>query len=480
MITAVFLKTIPPFFIKPVSNFFLIIKPQFSFLDQSLFAKVLRSTRLLTILIFLFIFLLPFAPETDYQIETFSYTQTLSEVNHRQFGVTLITLSNLVLIPLSIKFLLALKKESLHFYRYEVYLFCFILVSLISALNSISYSSSFVWFLKLFYCVFTYFLFSRIRTTGRLLIFISFTFLGMGVLQGLISYIQFLTGNFIGLPFEFIRAYFPNKIQEPYLRVIGTFAHPNKLSAIMAMLLPFSFIILLKSSSRKVKYLLLPMFFLSIPLIALSRWGFATALFSFVAVLLLIHLYIYKFSKKIIYSQLNYFILFLLLLMVLVLNPFIYERFTNLSLGGDTSYNGRIFLVGYSLTMIKENPWLGIGPGSFTTYFSNFDYSDIKMSTHFLAPVHNFLLLTASENGITALLFFCLFCAGIFSLFIKKIRTLKRESRILAVIFAVSALTFLFNGLWELRTLTDRTAILFFIILGLLVNILRSPVSKFS
>src|SRR3990167_7896478 len=181
------------------------------------------------------------------------------------------------------------------------------------------------------------------------------------------------------------------------------------------------------------------------------------------------------------FSFLRYILIIAVLFIIIIFtNQSLIRRFLNLSVS-DGSLLTRIELTNQALYMIEQNPLFGVGSGAFTYYFINEDVTSINVSRSFLAPVHNFYLLIASETGLISLYLILIFFILLSYFFLKRINSLEKLEKLLALGIFASILTFLFNGLATMTSFTDRTGFLLSLLIGLLVNILyhSSPVSKF-
>jgi O-antigen ligase len=81
------------------------------------------------------------------------------------------------------------------------------------------------------------------------------------------------------------------------------------------------------------------------------------------------------------------------------------ERFQGEEISGAQSVNERFEFWEGALEITKDNPWLGVGPGSFEYIYPEYQNELLVLSDH----PHNIFLKISSENGIPAALLFLLF-----------------------------------------------------------------------
>jgi O-antigen ligase len=454
--------------------FFSSINSFFLFIIQKFRLNFFRSQSLLSILLLLFIFTIPFSLELAAQREELSHSQAVISVNQSQFNLFLISPSNILFLLILGYFLKDVhRNKKFQVQKYELVLLLFLMYTLLSGIFSINLLSSGIWIIKLIFCLGLYFVFSRLTLSRKHINFLIYGFLSVAFFQIILALIQLLYGGLVGLPFEDIKSFFPLQLQSGYFRAVGTLSHPNKLSLFMAMIIPFFVLAkFTKYISPIISYLGIVLCLL-IPVLVLSRWGFVTTLFSFSLSIILICYVMKTHLKKVLRKLLlEISTLIVIFLVVALVQNSIFQRYTTLS-SSDLSYSGRVALLKQSIYIIQDNPLLGVGPGNFVTYFINYDNTANNLSERFLAPVHNLYFLLASEVGIIGLLIFLVFVLNILLLTLRVIKAQSNKQNIIFyVALNISIITFLFNGLWELRQFTDRSALLFFTNLGLLSNIL--------
>ena len=435
-----------------------------------------------SILVVFFILSLAILPPFNIQVSAFPASQFNDLVlNQRQFGIPLTSLSNIFLLPLIGMLISQYRhktKGKLKFTNLDILLLSLFLITEISILLGINPQASFVWLLKLAYSLAIYFVFSRIILNSKQLSLMVFAIIGMVLFQGLLASMQFFRGGLVGIPIENVRSLFQNEglfnIQGSlYFRVVGTLSHPTILGAFIALLMPISILLRFYKTTTisSIFSHIATVMCIGIQVLAASRWGLVTVSFAFLFTFMLLNI-LNKISLKTIWKTVKIDILVLLMFGITILfNHTITTRFTQFSLE-DKSLVARLELISQTLYMVKEQPLLGIGLGGFTSYLVNYDVTSSQISEKFPASAHSFYLLLASEIGIVGLIMTLMIILFLIKSFLKNIKYLMGENRLIAIGLFASCCTYFFNGFWDARQLGDRVGFLFFLILGLLINIL--------
>ena len=477
------------------SSFLNLSKKYQSYIINILIKRIRRikiKTTILTflpwqsIILFLFVISLALAPDSQIQLSTLSSTGT--DFSQRQFGIVIFSLSNLLLIPLSAIFISKFRKDIFSFFGFEIILLFYLLIAQVSAIFGLSIQPSFIWLLKLLFSFIIYFIFSRIRLTQKLVNIILLACATTILLEGLLVSAQFIKGDLVGFPIESAGRYktavedVANPAQPGYFRVVGTFSHPNNLSSYVALLLPIMIILGFYTNKFYIRFASYALIVIGtiISILTYSRWGIVTSLFACFITIIFLTLLTKLQPLKTLYSFRSLpIVLLLVFVMSFFINQSITKRFLQFSLS-DGSLITRINLMVESLYTIYDNPLLGTGGGNSLTYFANYDYTDSMVSERFLAQVHNFFLLFATEVGIPALLVFLISMAGVVKFFFDQIKYLTGKNKYVCVGLFASFVTFFLNGLWGMRSFEDRIGFLFFLLLGLLINLLSSPITHLS
>ncbi len=237
------------------------------------------------------------------------------------------------------------------------------------------------------------------------------------------------------------------------MRASGTFLHPNVFGGFLAVAIPMSYFLLVRTQKSSIKILLVAALFfqllaltISFSRAALVAWFLSTLLFAFLCK-----------RPKVLWVSLGAFALCLFLYY-----PAIHGR------GGVVNYNqnahnadqGRMFFQDIALSMIQKNPIFGVGYNNYLIHMQEFSSRELERLDY--VPVHNIFLLAAAETGLVGLLFFLLFIYHLIKGAWKKMRTL--EGATLMCIFA----GLLFIGCCDFYLLTTQHGqLLFFTIAGL-------------
>lgn len=449
-------------------------------LNKSSFTAFFARLPVKSVLIFLFVLSLAIAP--DSQVQLSSLTSARIDLSQREYGIVFVSFSNVLFLLLALIFLGEYRRKKLFVLKFEVFLILFLILGEISAILGIDIAASLIWLIKLLFGFGIYFLFSRLEFSEKHLTLVLYAFVTMIIVESLLAGAQFVKGDLVGLPLEstgrFIAAHL--NVASPitsnfYFRAVGTLSDPNHLSAFLALLLPVPIVAIFgRRTRRKAIYYLAFVLSIVASLLTFSRWGMVTNLFAFLFTLLLFKKFA-DFPFKIIIPRAKVLLLIFLPIIPVAFfaNQFISSRFSRFT-SNDASLATRKELIYQSLGMIRENPLVGIGGGNFIKYFTNYDFTSTNVSQRFLAPVHNFILLLITENGLGAPLILLLAMLGVVQLFFSRIRHLSFENKLMAIALFAAVATFFFNGLWSLRSFGDRIGFLFFLILGILVNILTS------
>lgn len=434
----------------------------------------------------LFIISLVLLPGFDTTAYTFKRNILSESVANRTMFFLGIIVFLILLTPL---FFLAIKEAAkrqgkLIFYRIDIILAIFLIIASFSVINSFNINASFSWLLKFVRSVTVYFIFSRLVFDRKQILYLFYTVIGIVFFEGALTVLQFLRGGILGVPFENVDKLKTTeslifKINESSaFRAVGTLHQPNVLATLLAILLPLTAVFVINKSLilKILSYAALGLC-LVLPIVLLSRWGIITAFFAFFLTVFLLHRYTKRIS--IIPHIKRFLFLIVLLIVIILLNPAIQNRFLEFS-PDDRSFQARTELISEAVYIIQTNPLPGVGGGAFSYYLVNYDFTESGISTQFPAPVHNTYLLIASELGLPGLFVLLLLMAEIIRLFLTAIKNFKTNERIVIILLFSSIATFFFNGLWEPISLTKHIDLFFFVILGIFVNIIHSRMKNFE
>jgi O-antigen ligase len=218
------------------------------------------------------------------------------------------------------------------------------------------------------------------------------------------------------------------------LRPYGTFSHPNVLAA---YILICSFIIWQLSSLSTTRKLGIGIVGSLIVVLSVSRTVFIAGLF-----------FLLSIPKR--------FIVWIVIILV-VLSPFLYVRFSSLFTYDLLSWVRReeLFMTGLNLT--SQNPFFGVGLNNFIPTIAY--ASPIAGMSRFLQPIHNIYLLTLSETGLIGFFGFLIFI--LYPLYLLRINMTVNASKTLLRLWIV----ILFLGLFDhyLLTLPQGQRLLFLV-----------------
>ena len=465
------------YFLKLCNKIFIVSSRLFR--NSSFLSTLAKRIPWKSIFLFLFIVSLAIAPESNFRSSSTSLPEARSKaVNERQFGIPIISISNILLVLLILTVVKDLGKSRTKFYFRQIdllLLFFFLTVEAL-VIQSAFFLASITWFLKLTYGLFIYFIFSRIDLKKSNIRIILISFCATLIVEGILSTAQFLSGSILGLPIESVNRLSTEEFTYKsgaisHFRSIGTFSHPNKLSAYLALLLPIILVLKIRAKNLQQNFfaLFLIVFGVLSTSFSLSRIGLTSLFLGLLITLFLVRKLMYSNSEKVLHVSKQLLVIILLCMVVFFSTDLFSRRFLNLAWNGK-GIEARLELLSESFYYIRLQP-LGIGPGAFPFYLLN--YSDIDRSI-FLDPftsVHNFYFLIMSEIGIIGF-FFIIF--EISRIFFYKIKVVALEQQLIAIGLFSSLLTFFLSGILELRTFTDRVGFLFFLLLGLLVNLLEN------
>jgi O-antigen ligase len=228
------------------------------------------------------------------------------------------------------------------------------------------------------------------------------------LLQGVIGILQFLGGSSLGLKWlgesqvvsGMQGSSFIELFDGLYLRAYGTFPHPNILAGFFLLSFFVSVFFFLRIE-KKYKWLPTLLFFSSFFVL----FTFSRIVICLFGLNILVFFILFIRKRKIFFS-------FTPLLFV--------ERFVNLFTGGDTSASDRINLLRSSISVFKENWYMGTGMGRFVKAMEDF-VPRTAGGIQLLQPVHNVIMLLLTDFGIFGFISFVILFYKICVLNIKKV-----------------------------------------------------------
>ncbi len=373
----------------------------------------------------------------------------------------------------------------LRFSRFEIILLVFLISLEISSIFSIYSSIAFLWTLKVVRGIIFYFIFSRLVIEKKNLKAICLAFIFIIFIESGLAFLQFINKRPLGLPIETalgissVDRLYLSLSGEKILRPFGTLSQPNVLAFILGFSLPFLlFFTLVEKKINKIIGTISISLCLFTLIITLSRWGAVTVAFSLITFSFLA--YIKKLNTNNInvplLFKISIFSLALFVLVISIRRDFL-ARFLIFS-SEDTSLAKRLQLITQAKYVFQHNPLFGIGGGTFSKYLLNYDFTQERISQFFPAPVHSLFLLLLSEAGIISSLFFLFLMLYLLVSFVKHIfetgPPVDHFSFFFKIALFVSSMSYLFNGLWTVRSLDEHLIILFWINVGLYFNIIKN------
>ncbi|MBP6859573.1 MAG: O-antigen ligase family protein [Candidatus Magasanikbacteria bacterium] len=244
------------------------------------------------------------------------------------------------------------------------------------------------------------------------------------VVQGVLAVSQFLTqhvpaNKWLGMAAQESYNLGPSVIEfgdERWLRAYGSFGSPNSLGIYMAVLFVLGIILYLYAQSAQGKILISvgQVVVLSGLLLSFSRSAWLAALagiFSLVVILFFKH----RDSLRDIVKQLA-FSLAVIIFWVLIFYPVFSARFNVHNRLESTSVAERKDQYEGSISFIKANPIIGVGPGAYTVALhEKFPH---RASWQY-QPIHNIYLLAIVEMGLLGFLCILLFVFTILKIAVK-------------------------------------------------------------
>lgn len=413
---------------------------------------------------------LTLTPSGDVQITNIDVPENLTVFENRIYGLPfnlIFAITSLLLLTL----LLTLSRR-IYLLRIDYLIIVLILTALFSQIISLYPDASLVWNLKLLFGIFCYFIFAHVVNLPKIIK--PFT---VGILLAVIIQLFFITGQFFNQ--ETLSTIFENPANIEYrtvryisdgityFRPVGTFSHPNILSAFLALALPILLYLII--TNRKSRYYLLAVLLLIIIslLLTLSTFGLITFIFSGTLFLLLTKFKVIPSANSLEKISLTLSLSIIVLIPLIASNPNFFALYNPLS---DTyfPFETRRNLIIQAIHTIKNNPF-GIGPGSFPLYFLNNDVTPLHLSKNILYSVHNTLLLITSELGVQGLIIFLLIFAEIIRIYIKS--KASGSLRLFQTALFCGLMSFYFNGLFEPRNIVGKIGTLYWIFLGIFAQL---------
>ncbi|MEF3691516.1 MAG: O-antigen ligase family protein [Candidatus Moraniibacteriota bacterium] len=250
-----------------------------------------------------------------------------------------------------------------------------------------------------------------------------------------------------------------------FLRAYGSLSHPNIMGGLLAIVLLLSLGAYLKASRSELRWKMflvatLPLNFLAL----LTTFSRSALLALLIGVILIVFYFLFKekLPRKKDLWVIFYAIIILTVLFLTAYADLFSSRTQNETRLEKKSIADRKIYLQDAQQIIRQNPFLGVGPGNYTSTVLKDKKNSRKIWE--IQPVHNLYLLVFSEIGFWGFIFFFSFVAIIISEISEKIKNRKSD----ATLFSFLLITLLFLALFDHWLWTGAFGIiLFWLILAL-------------
>lgn len=240
-------------------------------------------------------------------------------------------------------------------------------------------------------------------------------------------------------------------------RITATFQNQNDLAAYLVPLALLSVSLGFLPQAKK-QYRWIPVFLGILLCICLILTFSRGAWLGF-----LVGLFLLAFLSK----EAKVFIFLICILFVFISVPVLRQRVSYTFLpGGDSQ---RIFIIQTAWLIIKENPFLGKGLGTFMDYFPQ--YAGISDAYY----VHNCYLQIWAETGVFSLLSFLGFLGLLLS---KGIKIFKKNQDFILLGLICGIFGFLIHSFFDTQLYSLQLAVLFWFMAGLNISLQRTIIAK--
>ena len=233
-------------------------------------------------------------------------------------------------------------------------------------------------------------------------------------------------------------------------RAIGTFPSPNILGGYLII----AFFLSLHTASgqgQKLGLKLIPPALISVALILTKSMGAWLSLISGLIILFIISYKSIKNRKSVVFSS----VILICIIMVFILITR-WERLMDLG-NPQNSITQRLNYWRTSLAIIKDHPFLGVGPGNLHELFLNYKVG-LSTDTRY---AHNIFLHQWAETGLLGFIGI----AALIIIFLKKFKAGAKNPFIL-----LSGLAFIFHNLLDNTYFIPQTGLFFWILLALIIH----------
>ncbi len=267
--------------------------------------------------------------------------------------------------------------------------------------------------------------------------------------------------KYMGNPFPWWNYH---NIPETAGHLISTYGNRNHLTGYLEMALPLSLGLILTGyrGVRLFLLIVLSALLLLVLILAFSRGGWVSGSLGLIFMGLVLMTSQYFNKKKVLVAVIGGGFI---LIMIVLSSTAMVERFLTLGEMDKGSSAGRIKIWGAVVEMIEDYPVLGIGPGNFSTVFTQ--YLPPAENRHFYA--HNDYIQSAAEIGLISIVIIAWMIAAVYRRGFKK---LKNQSRLVrgVTIGALSGITaILVHSMLDFNLHIPANALLFTVLVALAV-----------
>ena len=257
----------------------------------------------------------------------------------------------------------------------------------------------------------------------------------------------------------------------------STFGNPNHFAGYLSMAIPLMLGLFFTGikGGKLFFSILLTLLMMAALIFSISRGGwFSTAVgMAFMVTALLINQYLKGKTMVLIVLVGLFFVTFI----ALSNRPVIHELLTIKQASKDSSLQSRIQVWHKTIDMIRDYPWLGTGPGTFSTMFTQ--YQPPGFTSRFLRA-HNDYLQFISETGIPLIAIMVWLIIGLYLRGMTKLANLSRLIRgtTLGAMSGITAL--LFFSIFDFNLQIPANAILFTVLAAIVVSPIPEPSDQMS